>query len=77
MEERRGAMDHVDAGGRQHPPTSGINSDSSATGATGGLSVTGASGEASRWNTEGQEGLPEGWTLQVCLPHDLDWNVMH
>ena len=36
MEERRGAMDHVDAGGRQHPPTSASNTDSSATGATGG-----------------------------------------
>ena len=23
------------------------------------------SSESIRWNTEGQEGLPEGWTLQV------------
>ena len=24
-----------------------------------------ASNDSVRWNTEGQEGLPEGWTLQV------------
>ena len=32
-----------------------------------------------RWNTEGQEGLPEGWTLQVkskkdCYYKFLDFN---
>jgi len=68
-EDRRDQTDAGIGSTRQQSSSDSTNSTPNTTGATGGASTRtpGATANDSvRWNTEGQEGLPEGWTLQVA-----------